>query len=413
MAEKDFEKTQLPFLDTRTYRQKIIEILVVWGIEITLFSLLLVSLSIKEALYFLIFHSIVVPFIIMYLKLPSLNKNVKALFNRNKTFANSGVVVLSIVYPLVSLSNPYLIHLGAMVGIYAILALGLNVVIGYVGLLDLGYAAFYAIGAYASTLLSVNFNLPFWFTLPLAAITASIFGVIIGMPALRVRGHYLALVTLAFGVIVYLLLINLETVTNGTIGIMRISPPKIGNFSFFTSLKFSGITFPYYINFYYLILIVIFLIVLLMNRLQNSRTGRAWESIREDEIAASSCGVNITKYKLLAFATGAFLGGVAGVLFAHMIGYINPENFTFGESLTVVLMVILGGSGNIRGVLLGAAILTLVPERLRELEHFRLPLFGTVMLLLMLYRPQGILPRRIRQRVLPEKSLNQTMKNEK
>jgi branched-chain amino acid transport system permease protein len=306
------------------------------------------------------------------------------------------------------------------------LALGLNIVVGFAGLLDLGYIAFYAIGAYVYALLAsphFNLHLPFWIILPIGAAVAALFGVLLGAPVLKLRGDYLAIVTLGFGEIIRIFLNNLSrpvNITNGPQGITRIDAFQLGEFSFGKYESFLGLEFSGPIKYYYLLLAVALLIIVVNMRLQNSRIGRAWEAIREDEIAARSMGINTRNMKLLAFGMGASFGGVAGGMFSAIQGFISPESFVLVESIMVVSMVVLGGMGNIWGVILGALLLSFVPEILRwtvepaqralfgrmlvEPEVIRMLLFGLALVLVMLYRPAGLLPSAVRQRELTERA---------
>ncbi len=310
--------------------------------------------------------------------------------------------------------------------LYVMLALGLNIVVGFAGLLDLGYIAFYAVGAYTYALLAspqFNLHLPFWAILPIGAAVAALFGVLLGAPTLKLRGDYLAIVTLGFGEIVRIFLNNLSrpvNITNGPQGITRIDPFAVDGFSFGTYETFLGIQFSAPIKYYYLLLAVALLIIVVNARLQNSRIGRAWEAIREDEIAARSMGINTRNLKLLAFAMGASFGGVAGGMFSAIQGFISPESFVLVESIMVLSMVVLGGMGNIWGVVLGALLLSFVPEILRwtvtpvqealfgrmliEPEVIRMLLFGLALVLVMLFRPAGLLPSAVRKRELAERS---------
>jgi len=299
--------------------------------------------------------------------------------------------------------------------LYILLALGLNIVVGFAGLLDLGYIAFYAVGAYVYALLAspqLGVHLPFWVILPLGAAVAAFFGVILGAPTLKLRGDYLAIVTLGFGEIIRIFLNNLSqpvNITNGPRGITGIDAFALGGFRFDTPIKY-----------YYLLLAVALGIILVNLRLQNSRIGRAWEAIREDEIAARAMGIDTRNLKLLAFAMGASFGGVAGGMFSAMQAFISPESFVLVESIMVVSMVVLGGMGNIWGVILGALLLSFVPEILRwtvaplqealfgrmlvEPEVIRMLLFGLALVLIMLYRPAGLLPSAVRKRELEERT---------
>jgi branched-chain amino acid transport system permease protein len=309
--------------------------------------------------------------------------------------------------------------------LYVFLSLGLNIVVGFAGLLDLGYIAFYAVGAYVYALLaSPHFNIhwPFWAILPLGAAVAALFGVLIGAPTLKLRGDYLAIVTLGFGEIVRIFLNNLSqpvNITNGPQGIARIDPFRLGGIDFSKSESFLGLVFSGPIKYYYLLLAVLLAVIFINVRLQNSRIGRAWEAVREDEIAARATGIDTTRLKLLAFAMGASFGGVAGGMFSAIQGFVSPESFVLVESIMVVSMVVLGGMGNIWGVILGALLLSFVPEILRftvepaqkqlfgrmiiEPEVVRMLIFGFALVLVMALRPGGLWPSAVRKRELAER----------
>jgi branched-chain amino acid transport system permease protein len=310
--------------------------------------------------------------------------------------------------------------------LYVLLALGLNIVVGFAGLLDLGYIAFYAVGAYTYALLAspqLGVHLPFWVILPIGALVAAFFGLVLGAPTLKLRGDYLAIVTLGFGEIIRIFLNNLSrpvNITNGPQGITGIDPFKLDGFSFGAYQSFLGLELSGPIKYYYLLLAVALGIIVVNLRLQNSRIGRAWEAIREDEIAARAMGIDTRNLKLLAFAMGASFGGIAGGMFSAIQGFISPESFVLVESIMVVSMVVLGGMGNIWGVILGAVLLSFVPEILRwtvtpvqealfgrmlvEPEVIRMLLFGLALVLVMLYRPAGLLPSAVRKRELEERA---------
>jgi branched-chain amino acid transport system permease protein len=306
--------------------------------------------------------------------------------------------------------------------LYTLLALGLNIVVGFAGLLDLGYIAFYAVGAYAYALLAsphFGLHLPFWVILPIGAAIAALFGILLGAPTLKLRGDYLAIVTLGFGEIVRIFLNNLSqpvNITRGPQGIAGIDPVRFAGIDFSRSDNILGAVVSGPIKYYYLLLVLLFAIILVNVRLQNSRIGRAWEAIREDEVAARAMGIDTTSLKLLAFAMGASFGGVAGGMFSAIQGFISPESFVLVESVMVVAMVVLGGMGNIWGVILGALLLSFVPEILRwtvtpaqqalfgrivvEPEVIRMLIFGLALVLVMLFRPAGLLPSAVRKREL-------------
>ena len=309
--------------------------------------------------------------------------------------------------------------------LFVFLSLGLNIVVGFAGLLDLGYVAFYAVGAYVYALLaSPHFGIhwPFWAILPIGAAVAALFGVLIGAPTLKMRGDYLAIVTLGFGEIVRIFLNNLSqpvNITNGPQGIARIDPFRLGGIDFSKSDSFLGLVFSGPIKYYYLLLAVLLAVIFINVRLQNSRIGRAWEAIREDEIAARAMGIDTTRVKLLAFSMGATFGGVAGGMFSAIQGFVSPESFVLVESIMVVSMVVLGGMGNIWGVILGAVLLSFVPEILRftvepaqkqlfgrmliEPEVIRMLIFGFALVLVMTLRPGGLWPSAVRKRELAER----------
>lgn len=309
--------------------------------------------------------------------------------------------------------------------LYVFLALGLNIVVGFAGLLDLGYVAFYAVGAYLWALLaSPHFGLhwPFWAILPLGAVLACICGALLGAPTLKLRGDYLAIVTLGFGEIVRIFMNNLNApinITNGPQGINLIDPVSIGDFRFSATSTILGISVSGPQKYYYLLVLLALGVIVINFRLHDSRIGRAWQAIREDEIAAKSIGINTRNVKLLAFAMGASFGGIAGGIFAATQGFVSPESFSLIESVMILAMVVLGGMGHIPGVILGAVLLTILPEALRyavvplqkalfgkvlaDPESLRMLVFGLALVLVMRFRPAGLWPSPERRRELAEK----------
>lgn len=308
--------------------------------------------------------------------------------------------------------------------LYVMLALGLNIVVGFAGLLDMGYIAFYAVGAYLWALLaSPQFGLhwPMWAILPLGAGVAGLFGILLGAPTLKLRGDYLAIVTLGFGEIIRIFLNNLNApvnITNGPQGISAIDPVHFGSVSLARPIDLGIISVPSLVAYYYLFLVAALLIIAVALRLERSRVGRAWAAIREDEVAAKACGINCRNVKLLAFAMGATFGGVAGGLFAGFQQFVSPESFGLLESVMVLCMVVLGGMGHIPGVIFGALLLTLLPEFFRQVagplqqslfgsvyidpESLRMLLFGLSLVLVMRYRPSGLWPSPQRRREIDD-----------
>ena len=298
---------------------------------------------------------------------------------RNILFA----AILAIVLIFPNAVSTYQTNIMITALMYIVLGLGLNIVVGMAGLLDLGFVAFYAVGAYTYALLNHHFGFGFWETLPIGGGLAAIAGILLGFPVLRLRGDYLAIVTLGFGEIIRLVLENWGEFSKGPSGISNISRPNF--FGMELTLE-ASILYIYYI----MILFLIFTIFV-VNRLQDSRLGRAWIALREDEIACQAMGVDKQKTKLAAFSLGAFWAGSMGVVFAAKTTFINPASFTFLESAIILSIVVLGGMGSIVGVIIGALILILMPEYLRALSEYRMLAFGAILVAMMIFRPQGLI----------------------
>ncbi len=303
----------------------------------------------------------------------------------DKNTAFKLILVLFIVFMILPVfTSMYQTTVYSLAFLYVMLALGLNIVVGIAGQLVLGYAAFYAVGAYTYALLNQYLGLGFWTCLPIAGFITVIAGLLLAFPVLRLRGDYLAIVTLGFGEIVRLLLINWANFTGGNRGIANI--PRPGLFGLELSPEASTI----YI--YYLCLFAAIITIIIVARLINSRVGLALQALREDEIASEAMGIDLRKIKLSAFALGSCWAGFAGVLFAARNSYINPTSFTFMDSAMILSMVVLGGMGSIVGVALAALVLTLLPEYLRAFSEYRMLIFGLLMVTMMVFRPQGIIP---------------------
>ncbi len=327
----------------------------------------------------------------MFSALTTAREAVSSGFGKVSSKAWIGIVLMgAFVFPL--FANRYGTDVAINVLVYICLGLGLNIVIGLAGMLDLGYIAFYGVGAYTYALLSSHFSIPFWLALPVAAVIACVAGCIIGYPTLRMRGDYLAIVTLGFGEIVRIILNNWMSLTNGPNGILGIKPPSIYLPDFSNGFSFEILYLKKLHYLYYVILLLCIFTVLAVHRLNFSRIGRAWEAIREDETAAELMGVNTFILKLLAYAMGAVFGGLAGAFFAARMRFVSPESFTFIESAMVLAMVVLGGMASIPGIILGAMALIVLPELFREFELYRMLAFGAAMTLMMLFRPAGLIP---------------------
>lgn len=355
------------------------------------FSMLLLPFKgLKPALILFIVLSAVILFMqyiagfvrVLTLKLHDLTGKFKAVSLSHSASLTVRISFLAFLMGFPFMAQDYFLDVVVLTGIYIILALGLNVIVGFTGLLHLGFAAFYAIGAYSYALLNTKAGLGFWYALPACAGLAALSGVVIALPALRLKGDYLAIVTLGFGEIVRLLLNNMDTFTGGPNGISGIAAPY-----------FFGITIGRLGVHYYITLMAVVLTYIVIKRVRCSKTGRAWIAIREDEICAATMGVNTMRYKLYSFAFGSFWAGLAGALFAAKMQFVSPESFTFIESVLILCMVILGGLGSIPGVIAGAIILVMLPEVLREVQTYRMLALGAGLIIMMIFRPQGLFGR--------------------
>ena len=342
-----------------------------------------------------------------------------------KYFGIALVALALLVLPLVLTQvGTAWVRIANLAILFIFLSLGLNIVVGMAGLLDLGYVAFYAVGAYTWALLAsphFGLHLPFWAILPIGALLACLAGAVLGAPTLRLRGDYLAIVTLGFGEIVRIFMNNLSApfnITNGPKGITRIDGINLAGADFARTHTLLGIDITGPAKYYYLLLLLLLCVIVVNLRLQNSRIGRAWVAIREDELAAKAAGIDTRNVKLLAFAMGASFGGIAGGMFAAMQGFVSPESFVLHESIMILAMVVLGGMGNVWGVIAGALLLSFVPELLRytvepaqqalfgrllvEPEVLRMLIFGIALVLTMRFRPAGLWPESRHRREMSE-----------
>ncbi len=337
-----------------------------------------------------------------------------AITKRHPTLFLAAGMLAAVAFPFTQDGDGYALRIAASIGVFAAAAVGLNIVVGLAGLLDLGYIAFFGVGAYFAALFSgsvtstIGVHLPFGVVIILGALVAGIFGILLGAPTLRLRGDYLAIVTLGFGEIFRITANNLDgnsgpSLTNGPNGISNIPDLGIGGFSFGDDHHFLGVDLPFQANYYWLEIVLLVIVMTAFLRLAESRIGRAWVAIREDELAAAATGINTTRLKLLAFALGATLAGAAGTINAHVVKVATPDSFTFLESALLLAAVILGGMGTVPGALLGATVLYLLPEKLRFLQDLRLLVFGMVLVLIMRLRPEGLVPSKRRARELHER----------
>ena len=288
-----------------------------------------------------------------------------------------GISVVLGLLPLL-VKSEYLTHIMITIGLYIVLSLSLNLVSGYTGQLSLGHAAFYGIGAYVTALLMLKLQFPFWVAMLASGVITAFFGLILGLPALRLQGDYLAIVTLGFGEIVRLVFLNWESLTRGPMGLPGIPSPEIGSLVFNSK-----------ISFYYLIMVTMLITIIFMRRVAESELGLSLISVSLDEVAAEAVGVNTLRAKLLAFTMSAFFAGIAGSFYATYISFVSPDSFTFMDSVTILAMVVLGGLASIPGTIIGAILLALAPELLRSMADYRMVLYGAVMVAMMIFKPDG------------------------
>ena len=357
--------------------------LVIWGFVIVLVLQLIKPMLAKQ---------------MANIKAPSL----PAMSSGTRTTLMWLVIVAAIVWPFFSGRNA--VDIATLALIYVMLGLGLNIVVGFAGLLDLGFVGFYAVGAYTYALLFHWAGWSFWEALPLSGAAAALFGFLLGFPVLRLRGDYLAIVTLGFGEIIRLLLVNLVGFTGGPDGISSIPKPTLFGFEMTRSASKEGgqtlhqllgmeFNTMHMVIFLYLLALLLALVTLwISNRLIRMPIGRAWEALREDEVACKSLGLNPTKIKLSAFTLGAMFAGFGGAFFAARQGIVSPESFSFIESALILAIVVLGGMGSQLGVIIAAILITVLPEFAREFSEYRMLIFGLVMILMMVWRPQGLFP---------------------
>lgn len=326
---------------------------------------------------------------------PAVEDVIVSAFRSSHQLATVLGIAIVLVYPFFLGANTYALHLVIVALLYSVLALALNFQLGSANIPNFATGATYGIGAYTSALLAINFGLSLWATLPAAALVATAFGFLLGIPSMRARDSYLALVTIAFGIVIHQMLNNLSW-TGGPNGLVGIPAPSLFGHSFMQPIVVLGFRLPSQANFYYLAVSLLGLAILSAKRLHESRIGLAWNAIRADELAARCQGINVAWYKILAFAVDAFLAAFAGTIYAFYVSYISPDNFTFLVSVTIMTMVIVGGMDNTFGVIVGAFLLTLLPEKLRIFSDYRLLFVSVVVILFLVLRPKGLFPQRPR-----------------
>lgn len=374
----------------------LIEILAVLALETAVFAAVVVFLVAEGMLPIMAILLGAVLFSVVMGRWDAGHAFVQGLFERRRRLALAWAGLFVLALPVILRDNPYAVHMLFLAGLYATLAIGLDFQVGSTNLVNFATAADYGIGAYTAALLAVHFGWSFWVVLPLAGLAAALFGFLLGLPTMRTKTYYLSLVTIAVGLIIYLLLNNLSW-TGGPNGVAGIPFPTLGGFDFGQGITVFGMELPFQANFYYLILLVVLVEYAVARRLYVSKIGLAWNAIRDDEIAAGCQGIDVTGYKIMAFYTNAIFDGLAGAIYAFNVGFISPENFAFMLSVIVITMVLVGGMGNTVGVIIGAVLLTLIPEKFQVVQAYRMWLFAIIILVVLLARPRGLFPQKVRQ----------------
>jgi ABC-type branched-subunit amino acid transport system permease subunit len=363
----------------------------VLGIEIVVYGLFLALILVPGG-WILVAEVLLLIAVLVYLRRnPALSTRLRGLFAANARLAWIGAVVLVLLIPFFVASSPYWLFTIIIAGLFMTACFGLNLQLGSAGMVNLASAAFYAVGAYTAGLLALSLGWPAWATLLAGALMAGIFSILLFVPVLKTKGHYLALVTIAFQFMVTILLDNQEW-TGGPQGLKNIPLFSVAGYSFNSSIDLGFIVLPGYANFFYLMLLVATAVGIASQRIYNSWVGVTLSTIRDDEIAAQTFGVGVDHWKLVIFSLGNCFIGLAGAFYAHLVGFISPPNFTFERSLVMVSIVILGGMDNVFGVVLGSLLLIILPEKLRVVQEYRFLIYGLVLIIMLINRPRGLLP---------------------
>jgi branched-chain amino acid transport system permease protein len=363
----------------------------VLGIEIVVYGLFLALILVPGG-WILVAEVLLLIAILVYLRRnPALSARFRKLFAANSRAAWVGAVVLILLIPFFVASSPYWLFTIIIAGLFMTACFGLNLQLGSTGMVNLASAAFYAVGAYTAGLLALSLGWPAWATLLAGALMAGIFSILLFVPVLKTKGHYLALVTIAFQFMVTILLDNQEW-TGGPQGLKNIPLFSVAGYSFNNSIDLGFIVLPGYANFFYLMLLMAAAVGIASQRIYNSWVGVTLSTIRDDEIAAQTFGVGVNHWKLVIFSLGNCFIGLAGAFYAHLVGFISPPNFTFEKSLVMVSIVILGGMDNVFGVIVGSLLLIILPEKLRVVQEYRFLIYGLVLIIMLINRPRGLLP---------------------
>lgn len=363
-----------------------------WGI-----FLLFLALIVFQGGWILGVEIILVAAALYYLSQnPAVKQTITDSFQTHRGVAMAGAAVALLIFPFTMYKNAYWLYNVVIALSFIVATLGLNLQLGTGGMVNLAGAAFYGVGAYTAGLLALSWGWPPWLAMLSGGVVTAISSIFLFVPVMKTKGHYLALVTIAFQFIVVILLDNLEF-TGGPQGLKNIPLFSLFGYSFNSEVHLFGLTFPTYVNFYFLAVVIAMATIIIANRIYQSWVGVTLATIRDDEIAAQTSGVEVNKWKLIAFSFGNFFIGIAGAFYAHMVGFISPPNFVFEKSLVMVSIVILGGMDNVAGVVLGALLLILLPEKLRFISDYRFLIYGLVLIIMLIFRPRGILPFKARE----------------
>lgn len=365
------------------------------GLEIAAYALLMALFLIEGGWILILAVVVVIAAAFLTRRYPHLRTRIVSAFRNNATISAVVGVILLLIVPLLLKSSPYWLFMLVTTGLYIMAALGLNLQLGSAGMMNLASAAFMAFGAYTAGLLALDLGVSPILTLIIGSLVTGLFSILLFVPVLKTKGHYLALVTIAFQFMVVILLDNLEF-TGGPQGLKNIPPFNLFGYSFGTTIDLGFTSFHFYTNYYYLMLVLVVLLTIAAQRIYQSWIGVTLATIRDDEVAAKTSGIEINKWRLLIFVVGNCFIGLSGAFYAHMVGFISPPNFTFEKSLVLVSIVILGGMDNIFGIIVGSLLLVLLPEKLRVISDYRFLIYGLVLVIMLIFQPKGIIPFRVR-----------------
>jgi len=365
------------------------------GLEIVIYALFMALFLIESAWILILDTVLVVAAVFALRRFPQWRERVMDAFHDHSKASKIFGAILLLIVPIVLKSSPYWLFMLVTAGLYVMAALGLNLQLGSTGMMNLAAAAFMAFGAYAAGLLSLEMGVTPVLTVIIGALITGLFSVLLFVPVLKTKGHYLALVTIAFQFMVVILLDNLEF-TGGPQGLKNIPSFELFGYSFGTTINLGFTSFHFYTNYYYLMLFMVVLLLIVAQRIYQSWVGVTLATIRDDEVAAKTSGVQINKWRLLIFVLGNCFIGLSGAFYAHMVGFISPPNFTFDKSLVLVSIVIMGGMDNIFGIIIGSLLLVLLPEKLRVIQDYRFLIYGLVLIVMLIFQPKGIIPFKVR-----------------